>query len=497
MKCIYIIIFLYLFKWSCSQTRFNVNLPCGTDTVLDVGIKVIETHDGKFLSCGVSSHPFINYQAAYLVKTDSLGNLIWKKQYNFSAPTTYSNNGTDMFRDVVELPDSNYLLLGITTNTITNDDDVFLCKIDTAGNLLWFKKYMHPDDDESNAFKLTSDGKVIILGYAFSSGTYSDVLLIKTDLNGNLIWRKRFGNIYDEKYYSIEIIKNNTEYLLGGDYGYYNTGNPYYDMSLMRTDTTGNILWQQQYGISPDESGKCAIPTLDSGYAICGMYNDTGVVLKTNKNGVVQWIKKFSLEPSSVIYQLKQLQDSSYVMIKSDIDWQNTNRTGSLMKADKNGNLLWQRIYPHPTSGISNYFFGFNTTADKGFIMTGQYNRIGQPYQNMWLVKTDSLGCDSVSCSYLVTGAKETHLANTGNLVLYPNPNSGSFKIHIWESENTEGLVSVSITNLIGQTVFNQILNKTSNSEIEIKEGNLCKGIYIVSLLQNNKSIGKSKLVIE
>ncbi len=491
MRYALIYFFLLHFCFAQSQVRFNTNLFVGTDTISDIGVKVIELKNGHILSCGNVLNALVNYNASYLVKTNSLGNVIWKKQYDVSIGGSY-----DSFIDLVELPDSNYLVTGITTNTLTNDDDGFLAKIDTGGNIVWLQKYIHPDDDEITAMRLTPDGKIIILGYTFSSGTYSDVLLIKTDLNGNLIWRKRFGNTFDEMYRSIEIIKNNTEYLLGGDYGYYNTGNPYYDMSLMRTDTAGNIIWQQQYGISPNESGKCAIPTLDSGFAICGMYNDTGVVLKTNKNGVVQWIKKFSSEPSSIIYSLKQLQDSTYAMIKSDIDWQNSNRTGNLIKADKNGNQLWKRVYPHPTSGISNYFFGFNTTADKGFIITGQYNHIGQPFKNMWLVKTDSLGCDSVTCSYLVTGVKETNLANNGTFSLYPNPNNGSFRIELNDVDNTKDLTTVTISNLLGQTVLTKTVN-ANNSLIKIQDEKLFAGIYIVTLSCENKIIGQSKIIIE
>lgn len=461
-----LIYFLLLhFCFAQAQIRFNINLPIGIDTVADLGTKVIELRNNEFLSCGTTSGFMINYNAAYLVKTDLYGNPLWKKQFDFSI------GGFDCFYDLVELPDSNYLVAGITTNTLTDDDDGFLAKIDTGGNVIWIQKYMHPDDDEITAMRLTPDGKVILLGYTFSSGTYSDVLLIKTELNGNLIWRKRFGNSFAEKYYSIEIIKNNTEYLLGGDYGYYNSGTPYFDMSLMRTDTAGNIIWQQQYGISPNESGKCAIPTLDSGFAICGMYNDTGVVLKTNKNGVVQWIKKFSSEPSSIIYSLKQLQDSSYVMIKSDIDWQNSNRTGNLIKADKNGNQLWQRIYPHPTSSISNYFFGFNTTSDKGFIMTGQYNHIGQPYQNMWLVKTDSLGCDSLTCSYLVTDIKDISY-ELREMSLAPNPTNGFLNI-----SSLNDFTKIELLSLTGQTLLSEKVNSKTH---QLQLQNFAEGIYFV-----------------
>ena len=478
MRFLLFILILVCSIVSIGQVRFNINLPISTDTLMDAGIKVIETHDGKFVSCGVSNHPFINYRSAYIVKTDSLGNLIWKKQFNFSAPTTFSNNGTDMFRDVVELPDSNYLLLGITTNTVTNDDDVFLCKLDTAGNLLWFKKYMYPDDDESNSFKLSPDGKVIIVGYSFTTG-YSDVLLMKTDLDGNLIWRKTFGNAYDEVYESIDIIKNNTEYILGGRYGYYNTGNPYYDFSVMRTDTAGNELWQQQYGTAIDEAAKGGTATLDSGYVLCGTYNGQGAIIKIDKEGTWLWYKNFALEPNSIIAQVKQLRDSSFAMITSDIDWANTNRTGYLIKADKNGNMLWKRVYPHPpsTPNTGNYFYGFNTTVDKGFVMTGEYAHIGQPYQNMWLVKTDSLGCDSVTCSYLVTGMEDLSYLNKVVRVS-PNPSDGLLTIN-----SESNFTKVELLSITGQVLLSETVD-TKTHQLQLQ--NYAEGLYFVRVVYSN-----------
>ena len=73
---------------------------------------------------------------------------------------------------------------------------------------------------------------------------------------------------------------------------------------------------------------------------------------------------------------IKQLSDSSFAMIGAGEYGSTTAWTGFLLKADKNGNLIWERHYDgEPT--IPNYFYGFNSTSDGGFIITGQYNHIG------------------------------------------------------------------------------------------------------------------------
>jgi hypothetical protein len=463
-------------------------MPSGMDTVSDVGVKVIELNTREFLTCGNTWGFMINYNAAYAVKTTSTGNVIWKKQYDFSI------GGFDSFTDLVQLPDSNYLLTGTTTNTVTNDYDVFLTKLDTAGNIIWFKQYAHVDYDQSTELKLTPDGKVIIVGKTASSGTYNDVLLIKTDLNGNLIWRKRFGNTYDEIYNSIEVVKNNTEYLLGGRYGYSSSGTDYYDMSIMRTDTAGNIIWQQQYGtVSGNEYGGIAINTLDSGVAICGIYNDSAAILKVNKTGVVQWIKNYGISTNSFVRQVNQLKDSCYAMIVSDYYATNSSLTGYLIKADKNGNILWKRVYP-AAPNLGNFFFGFNTTADKGFIMTGQYNHIGQPYQNTWLVKTDSLGCDSVTCSYLPTALNDLKKSNTGNFTVYPNPFKDELNIN-YSILNFEGTAQLQLIELATGSLIDNIELTQAFGLKQFNTENMANGLYVLSLKQNNQPSVNFKVV--
>lgn len=492
IKNIWIILIVLWSAGSKAQYNFNVNLTTGDSVNADVGFAVIELSNSNFLACGTVSGMSTTYSGSNLIKTKANGDTVWKKQYDF-AP----NIGGDLFVDVLELPDKNYLVLGATYDSIIQNGDICLAKIDTNGVLMWLKKFTHLDYDQPGGMQLTSDNKIIIVGNSSPNPntTYNNILLIKTDINGNLIWRKTFGDSYDEIYESISLIKNNTEYLLGGRHGYSSSGNDYYDMSIMRTDTAGNMIWQQQYGAPmSNETSGCVIPTLDSGFVISGTYNNSGALVKVDKNGAQKWFKNYGFPTDSYIRSVKQLPDSSLAFIIS-YTYAPTNNsfTGFLNKADKNGNLIWQRVYPGPMT-IPNFFFGFNTTSDGGFIITGQYNHIGQPYQNLWLVKTDSLGCDSVICSY-ITDIKEIKSIASGFKV-FPNPNSGNFKILLDENNQSEKSVTVSISNLLGQVVYTKTINSDTHSEMEININNL-KGVYIITITQSNKNIGQSKLIIE
>jgi hypothetical protein len=482
---------LLAFSWSFSsygQINFNINIPTGVDSAMDIGLMAIELSDGKFLACGTETGMISSYSRGYLVKTMSNGDTIWKKSFDFDLI-----NG-EIFTDVKEMSDQNYLVLGTMHDTLTTTAATFLTKIDTNGNLLWFKKYTHADNDQSSQLEITPDNKVIILGNSTPdfNTTYNDVLLIKTDLDGNLIWRKRFGTIYEEVYLSLEVIKNNTEYLLGGRYGYYNMGNPYFDFGIVRTDTAGNLIWRNEYGTpSGNEPAGSATYTLDGGFVMSGRYNNQAALMKIDSAGVQQWIKYFTLgtTPNDWIPSVKQLPDSSFVMIGSGEYGATTHWSGFLIKADKNGDLIWQRVYEgEPT--IPNYFYGFNTTSDGGFIITGQYNHIGVPYQNLWLVKTDSLGCDSVSCSFSTAVEEKAPFEDLG-VIIYPNPTTGILTIEL--KNETTGLLKIEIYNLLGEKVYNKLVTQNS-----ININHLDNGVYFIQLKdKNDKHLATQKLILQ
>lgn len=157
-------------------------------------------------------------------------------------------------------------------------------------------------------------------------------------------------------------------------------------------------------------------------------------------------------------------------------------------KADKNGNLIWQRHYDgEPT--IPNYFYGFNTTSDGGFIITGQYNHIGQPYQNLWLVKTDSLGCDSVSCSFVTDVVKLNSIESLYRV--YPNPAKEILNIEI-KTYNKE--TELSFKNILGQSIKTISISK---NETQIDLSQFEDGIYFVELFHNGNIVGVQKVVIQ
>jgi len=101
-----------------------------------------------------------------VVKTDSLGNIQWGKSYD--------GNEVDIAEFVGQTNDGGYYIGGATKSGNSIDHDFFLMRIDSLGNLLWSKTYGGIGDDRAYYGKQVQNNGFIIGGYTSSFGANSN-----------------------------------------------------------------------------------------------------------------------------------------------------------------------------------------------------------------------------------------------------------------------------------------------------------------------------------
>ena len=137
------------------------------------------------------------------------------------------------------------------------------------------------------------DSGYIMAGYTKSFGAGgSDIWLIKTDINGDTIWTRTYGDSGNEYAYSV-INTIDSGYVAVG------TRNSGKDVWLLKINRNGDTLWTRtftKYGY-----GRCVPQTYDSGYIITG-YSDSLVagktiswLIKTNISGDTIWTKNYGI----------------------------------------------------------------------------------------------------------------------------------------------------------------------------------------------------------
>ncbi|HBX53570.1 MAG TPA: hypothetical protein DEH02_21150 [Bacteroidales bacterium] len=395
MKLIIFSLLLFAYVNSGAQViTFNRMYP---DTVPSMINIVVSDTGYVILGAGGSSPWYI--LTAFI---DTNGNLIYRKKITKSNVHVYPGMGNTLMKT-----GSNYLLAGSLSGQTNNNRSVYLLKFDYKFDTLWSKTYNFDTLFISGqACWQDLDGNIYITGQKGMNGTLSNGLLLKTDSSGTLIWYKTFGGSGID--YGSKIVPTYDGNLLIGGYttSYFQTDG---NWLLMKTDTAGTQLWLNPYlGNNDYDDGwvRSLINTSDSCYIATGNF------------AVENWDLRVSLvkldKNLNVIYSKLYLNNSAYTSANSILELNNKNYLvtgieilsgvtilGFLMELTPNGDIIWKRNF-NATENVNSRSraYAVAPTPDNGFAFTGHvYDTQITPAQQMWLVKTDSLGCDGVhSC---------------------------------------------------------------------------------------------------
>lgn len=250
------------------------------------GTSTTEAADG-FLVCGTSDNDY------FAMKLDKNGEKIWTK--------TYGGSKEDYAYNIITTKDGNYLIGGNSYSFTTEGfNDIYLVKIDANGNKLWDKSYPLTEQQSFYHVLETSDGDYFISAdnydrKASGSGAY----FLKVDKNGNKIWDNNVPNshAYNKAYHAAEL---NTGEILACSNPAAGNG----EIMLYKINKSGQVTWQKSiadacWGFDPSSftvntDGTIIFTGQIQDYCIgSGNYNQDILLLKTDASGNKLWQKKF------------------------------------------------------------------------------------------------------------------------------------------------------------------------------------------------------------
>ena len=307
---------------------------------------------------------------------------------------TYGGAGSDCGRSVQQTCDGGYIITGDTCSFGAGDNDVYLIKTDPNANLIWQKTFGGANYDAGYCVQQTSDRGFIIAGKTRSFETGPDFYLIKTNLNGNMLWQKTFGDANDAGGYFVQQTADHGYIVVGTTKS---PGALNYDVYLIKTDPNGNMLWQKTFGDANDEGGYCIQQTANGGYIIAGTtylfapaYSDI-YLIKTDQSANLIWQKTFYSGASNwnTGYSVQLTSDGGYIIGGETLYLQSDNIDVYLVKTDSAANLIWQKTF-----GGANYDYGYcvQQTSDSGFIIAGTTDSFGAGAADVYLIRTDPAG---------------------------------------------------------------------------------------------------------
>ena len=306
---------------------------------------------------------------------------------------TYGGWSYDSATSVQQTSDGGYIVAGSTTSFGAGKRDIFLIKTDAEGNIIWAKTYGGTEDEFASSVQQTSDGGYIVAGFTNSFGTgESDILLIKTDANGNIIWAKTYGGMSDDEAYSIQQTSDGGFIAAGSTWSF---DAVVYDAFLIKTDANGNIQWAKTYEVIALDNALSVQQTSDGGYIVAG-YTITisGVgadifLIKTDEKGNIQWAKTYGVTSYDYATSVQQTSDGGYIMAGGTYSFGVGGRDLFLIKTDANGNISWAKTYGGTDDDLAS---SVQQTSDGGYIVAGTTWSFGAGGYDIFLIKTDAKG---------------------------------------------------------------------------------------------------------
>jgi hypothetical protein len=197
---------------------------------------VIECYDHGFMLAGgaYKSDSLIDSDT-YIIKTDQNGDTVWTRTYS-----RFQINNYEIAKGIKQISDSIYFISGYSWNPSNNSYDVFLIKLNDAGDTIWTKLIGDSLENTSECIQQINDSSVIICGLTYVPGNIYDAYLAKLNFDGDTIWTKKFGGNFSERAYWVEIISYSGFVVCGSTESNNIGSGP--GIYVLKTDSEGKIL---------------------------------------------------------------------------------------------------------------------------------------------------------------------------------------------------------------------------------------------------------------
>ena len=278
----------------------------GVEEVYDV----LQTSDGGYAAVGYTSTETAGYFDVYLIRTDPAGDTLWTRKYG--------GIDYDYGYALEEVPGGGFIIAGRTSSYGKGWRSAYFIRTDADGDTLWTSVHGGWGKDEAYSVVALDGGGYLAAGYTESYGAGGrDVWLLRLDSAGDTVWTRTYGGALDER---AEDLRRTTDkgFIMAGRSNSFSQS--LYDMYLVKIDAAGDTLWTRTYGGAAMEHAYSVGQTMDGGFVIAGYTDSYGsgardaYVVRCDAAGDTLWTKTLGGANADYGYSAEQIAGGGYMV---------------------------------------------------------------------------------------------------------------------------------------------------------------------------------------
>lgn len=301
-----------------------------------------ESHLGGFIVTGyvIKSTSGLGDKTVWLAKIDAEGNIEWEHRF--------LEGHYGWGEAVIECKNDDFVLTGVIDDEFST---IFVLRTDSHGNPLWVRIFNFTQHQEAYDILELPSGNIVVCGWAWTYQPTNpiDGLVICLDQSGVLLWHRRYGGLLEEQFYSLAYGHGGELVLTGMTESH---GNPSAEVWIVKTDLQGNMVWNTTFGSIATSRG-CGIVCDPSGeLTIAGFIRDESddgldaFIIHTSSNGTQIWNQTLNEELDTIAYAIVSCSDGGYAIAGKISQSANSCWFDMLViRVSDSGDILWQKVY--------------------------------------------------------------------------------------------------------------------------------------------------------
>jgi len=358
---------------------------------------------------------------------------------------------------------------------------------------------------------MVEDSIITILGHYVLPNKKLSLYLARFDTALNLQWYNTIAdfrpqaNQYFNGYYPNRLKRYGDHYYITGYCTYRNP--TFVEDFLVKTDLQGNLVWDKRYQYQGKNSAGYDMLLFND-----SIFRPSGFLSRiSGQNEFIQWhfmyldtagfIVKDSLYPDEEInFQIESCTKSldGNILLTANYYWGGTKSV--IWKMDKDLNTIWRRVYYYGQWEDESWLYNIGEWSDGGIVAVGshfdRYQNSSGRAQFLWLLSTDANGCLSASNCGSGIGVLEWALPGQG-IKVYPNPATDYINIALNKPSLQNTSATARLYNLSGQMVLQHGLQFENGAvKVDLSSHNLTNGQYVLEV-KTESHLFTEKIIIE